>query len=260
MFLTRTILKKRPIISLIKKSHRFFSETENSVENPEIEENTIIPDFEHHELTKNPLSEETLIKGYHPLKEKIPETYEILKEEIRKLTKEQNLYKKLREERDILKKVNDENHKKLVMMVERLKNSEKETESVKNRLTKQIEKEKNFAITKFAGNSLEILDNFDRCFLNLDENDEKNKYILESDFFEGVKLTYNSAQIIFRRNNISEMKDLEGQIADFDKHEAVFVAPYPGKPENEILTVMEKGYCIGDRVLRNAKVGVVKNN
>lgn len=261
MFLTRIALKKTKINSILKQSKKLFCQEESKVEDPEvIPESLSLPKFEESELTNTPISEETLIKGYFPLKKKLPETYKILKSEIENLTSQNRLYRKLKEESEILKKVNDENHKKLVMMVERLKNSEKETESVQNRLMKQVEKEKNFAITKFAGNSLEILDNFDRCFLNLDENDEKNEAILKSDFYEGVKITYNSAQIIFRRNNIFEMTDLEGTVADFDKHEAVFVAPFPGKEENEILSVMEKGYVIGERVLRNAKVGVVKNN
>jgi len=53
---------------------------------------------------------------------------------------------------------------------------------------------------------------------------------------------------------------VEGEIANFDYHEVIFVAPLPGKEENSILAVQEEGYMIGDRVLRNAKVGVVKNN
>ena len=52
----------------------------------------------------------------------------------------------------------------------------------------------------------------------------------------------------------------EGDIADFEFHEVVFVAPVPGRKDNEILNISEPGYMIGERVLRNAKVGVVKNN
>ena len=49
-------------------------------------------------------------------------------------------------------------------------------------------------------------------------------------------------------------------MANFEKHEVVFVAPQPGKENNEILIVTDKGYMLEDRVLRNAKVGVVKND
>jgi molecular chaperone GrpE len=190
----------------------------------------------------------------------MPETYNIFKKQIEFMGKEQELYKKLKKETDILKKVNDDNHQKLVMMVSRIQASEKETESVKNRLTLQIEKERNFAIQKFAENALEILDNFDRCISVLDEKNEEHQQILKSDFFEGVKMTYNSTKNIFKRNKIQEMEGLVGTVADFDKHEAIFVTAYPGKQDNEIVIVSQKGYTIGERVLRTAKVGVVKNN
>lgn len=55
------------------------------------------------------------------------------------------------------------------------------------------------------------------------------------------------------------MKIGQHEKADFDKHNVLFVTSVPGLEDNTIIHVDQKGYLIGDRVLRAAKVGVVKN-
>jgi molecular chaperone GrpE len=49
-------------------------------------------------------------------------------------------------------------------------------------------------------------------------------------------------------------------MADFEKHNVIFVTPVPNLPENTIIHVDQKGYMLGERVLRAAKIGVVKNS
>ena len=136
---------KKSIINLLKRQRYYFSENVNK-ETEEVKdkvnEEFVLPEFSKEELNKTRLSNETLLKGFLPLKEKVPEAYQILKKELETITKEQKFLDKLREEKEILKKINDENHKKLLMMVDRVKDSEKEAERIEKRLTKQIDKEK----------------------------------------------------------------------------------------------------------------------
>ena len=60
--------------------------------------------------------------------------------------------------------MNKKNKQKMKEILKLYKQSEKEVEEVHDRLTKKIKDEKEFAISKFAKDCLEILDNFDRCF------------------------------------------------------------------------------------------------
>lgn len=69
-----------------------------------------------------------------------------------------------------------------------------------------------------------------------------------------------SARNVFSRFNIQKMDVKIDDQADFNKHEVVFVTPVPGKKDDQIIFIQEQGYLIKDRVLRAAKVGVVKNN
>ena len=47
---------------------------------------------------------------------------------------------------------------------------------------------------------------------------------------------------------------------DPNRHEAVFQAPQPGKEDGSVFYTQQKGFLLNGRVLRAAKVGVVKNS
>jgi len=50
-----------------------------------------------------------------------------------------------------------------------------------------------------------------------------------------------------------------GEKFDPNVHEAVFMAPQPGKDNDIVFFTQQKGFMLNGRVLRPAKVGVVKN-
>ena len=50
----------------------------------------------------------------------------------------------------------------------------------------------------------------------------------------------------------------EGERFDPNFHQAMFEIPNPDVPNNTVLQVVQDGYCIGERVLRPAMVGVAK--
>lgn len=51
-----------------------------------------------------------------------------------------------------------------------------------------------------------------------------------------------------------------GEKFDPNKHEAVFQAPQKDKGDGEVFYTQQKGFLLNGRVLRAAKVGVVKNS
>ena len=73
-----------------------------------------------------------------------------------------------------------------------------------------------------------------------------------------MDMTSKCMDSVFKRFEI--LPDFpEGEVFDPNKHEAVFMAPIPDKKDNTIIEVAQTGWKIGDRVLRAAKVGIVKN-
>ena len=50
-------------------------------------------------------------------------------------------------------------------------------------------------------------------------------------------MVYKNQHQVMNRFNIQKMEIKEGDIADFDFHEVVFVAPVPGKEDNSILMI-----------------------
>jgi molecular chaperone GrpE len=52
----------------------------------------------------------------------------------------------------------------------------------------------------------------------------------------------------------------ENEKFDPNSHEAVFQAPQPDKEDGTVFHTQQKGFLLNGRVLRAAKVGVVKNS
>lgn len=84
--------------------------------------------------------------------------------------------------------MNEKNKSKLKEVLELLRSQENETKLIHQRLTKKIEEEKTFAITKFAKETVEILDNFDRFF----ESVKSQKNSVDPTFLEGVQMIQKS--------------------------------------------------------------------
>ena len=56
-----------------------------------------------------------------------------------------------------------------------------------------------------------------------------------------------------------EEYDPLGEVFDPNWHDAAYTFEDAEKPNNSVGNVLSKGYVMGDRVLRVAKVGIVKN-
>lgn len=80
----------------------------------------------------------------------------------------------------------------------------------------------------------------------------------DTTLYKGIELTYNSGLSTLKRFGITPIESEIGEIFDPQFHDVMFDAPVPGKEAGEIMHVVVKGYMIGERVLRAAKVGVVR--
>lgn len=97
-----------------------------------------------------------------------------------------------------------------------------------------------------------ILDDFERAFkAEGDEGGEKPT--------EGRQLIYNKMVKILASKGLKAMDDLAGSDFDADKHEAITQIPAPSEElKGKIVDVIERGYLLGDKVVRYAKVVIGK--
>lgn len=100
---------------------------------------------------------------------------------------------------------------------------------------------------------LPILDDFERALKNTQETEE-NTAILE-----GLKLIQHKLMETLKGKGLSAMESTVGREFDVEEMEAITQIPAPS-PEmaGKIIDEVEKGYKIGDRVIRYAKVVVGK--
>ena len=139
----------------------------------------------------------------------------------------------------------------------------KENENTVKRYRKMIEDEKQFAISKFAKDLLEVRD---AVRMGLEHTDiEKIKAIedltqLKEQFqasYEGSIMTAEVMDKVLERFKVTPY-DPKGQKFDAELHEAVFTVAKSENENDTVEIVMQTGWKIGDRVLRAAKVGIVK--
>lgn len=77
---------------------------------------------------------------------------------------------------------------------------------------------------------------------------------------EGVKMTDGILINTLKKHGLERFDPAEtGEKFNPNVHEAVFMAPQPGKENDIVFFTQQKGFMLNGRVLRPAKVGVVKN-
>jgi molecular chaperone GrpE len=96
---------------------------------------------------------------------------------------------------------------------------------------------------------LPVLDDLERALEAATEHEEAK---LE----EGVQLVHRSLAALLERHGLTEI-DTEGAF-DPHVHEALLAQPAEGAAEGSVLQVLQKGYRLGDKVLRPARVIVAE--
>lgn len=123
-----------------------------------------------------------------------------------------------------------------------------EGENVRRRALDDIDKARKFALEKFSGELLAVKDSLDAA-LAVDSADVAS-------YKNGVELTSKQLLSVFEKFNIAEINPV-GEKFDPNKHQAISMVPAEGEP-NTVLSVLQKGYALNERVLRPALVTVIQ--
>ncbi|MCG7568337.1 nucleotide exchange factor GrpE [Pseudoalteromonas sp. CNC9-20] len=127
-----------------------------------------------------------------------------------------------------------------------------EVENIRRRAAQDVDKAHKFALEKFAGDLLPVLDNLERAIEFADKDNEAIKPMLE-----GVEMTAKSFVEALGKFNV-EVVEPQGETFNPDLHQAMSMQPSEDVAPNTVLAVMQKGYTLNGRLLRPAMVMVSK--
>ncbi|SDI96921.1 molecular chaperone GrpE [Ferrimonas sediminum] len=129
-----------------------------------------------------------------------------------------------------------------------------EMENIRRRSAQDVEKARKFALEKFAGELLPVIDNLERALQTADADNEAVKPLIE-----GVELTRKSFLSSVDKFGIKEIDPL-GQPFNPDQHQAMAMQPSEEFAANTVMAVMQKGYELNGRLLRPAMVMISKGS
>ena len=98
---------------------------------------------------------------------------------------------------------------------------------------------------------LPVVDDVDRALVAMEKSDDVEA------LRGGVRLIAQKFNEVMRQQGVSEIEAV-GKEFDVDHHEAVARFPIEGKSSGEIIDVVQKGYKLGEKVIRYAKVVVAE--
>ncbi len=95
---------------------------------------------------------------------------------------------------------------------------------------------------------LPVLDDFERALKEIKKSDDDS-------LFEGVGLIQNKLIETLKAKGLQVLETKQGDTFDAEKHEAITQIPAPSnKLKGKIIDVVEKGYALGDKIIRYPKV------
>ncbi|MDR0550101.1 MAG: nucleotide exchange factor GrpE [Deltaproteobacteria bacterium] len=129
-----------------------------------------------------------------------------------------------------------------------------ETENIRRRAKKETEESYRYAAESLLKGLVPVLDNLHLALNYVDESVPAAKSLAE-----GVRLTLKIFVDFLAERGLKEVTANRGQNFDPNIHEALGQEPDPELPDLAISREVAKGYALGERLLRPAKVMVVKN-
>jgi molecular chaperone GrpE len=122
-----------------------------------------------------------------------------------------------------------------------------EMENVRRRADDEISKARKFAVESFAESMLPVRDSLEAAIALPDAPLEK--------VLEGVHITLRQLAQALERNKVQEINPPAGTKFDPHQHQAISMVP-AAQDANTVVSVLQKGYLIAERVLRPALVTV----
>ncbi len=134
---------------------------------------------------------------------------------------------------------------KLAEMHDAFMRAKADAENIRRRAQEDVSKAHKFAIESFAEAMVPVRDSLEMAL--------KVETQTVDAIREGVEMTLKQLSAAFEKNRVLEVMPQAGEKLDPNKHQAVAVVPSE-QEANTVVTVLQKGYMIADRLLRPAIV------
>ncbi|KAJ9614143.1 GrpE, mitochondrial [Cladophialophora chaetospira] len=182
---------------------------------------------------------------------------------------------------DAMKEELEKSKREVIDLKDKYLRSVADFRNLQERTRRDIDSARNFAIQRFASDLLDSIDNLDRALTSVpasalgqsstpthsdpsspstESSPEPNKDL--QNLFSGLKMTEEILMTTLKKHGIERFDPLEGGGRKFDPNldEATFFTKVEGKEDGDVFYTQSKGYRLNGRVVRAAKVGVVKNS
>ena len=167
---------------------------------------------------------------------------------------EEDLKKTLKKFRADLKICKKENYELNATSIEYLTGWQKERAEFINYKKQEEDRKANFSETmreRILTRFLTVADSFNVAFTNKEAWEK-----IDENWRKGVEHIYNQMNIIFEEYGVKPIGEV-GENFDLNIHESVEMIPTNKKNEDhKVYQVIQKGYKLGDRVIRPARVNL----
>ena len=134
---------------------------------------------------------------------------------------------------------------------DKLLRSRAEIENLSRRHLVDLEKAHKYGVENLLSELLPVIDNLEHAINNFSDDSR-------SEDLEGIELTLKSFESALDKFNMIPINPL-GEEFNPEMHEAVSIQPDKNLEDNQISNVLQRGWRVHERVVRPARVIVVKN-
>lgn len=126
--------------------------------------------------------------------------------------------------------------------------SQADMQNTRRRADEEMSKARKFAVESFAEAMLPVVDSLEAGLAHEGGTVEQIR--------EGAEATLKQLKSALERNKVVEINPQAGTKFDPHQHQAISMVPGTPQEPNTVVSVLQKGYLIADRVLRPALVTV----
>ncbi|MEC7957671.1 MAG: nucleotide exchange factor GrpE [Pseudomonadota bacterium] len=126
-----------------------------------------------------------------------------------------------------------------------------ESENIRRRASRDVENAHKFAVEKLLNDLFPVLDSLEKAVETATQTTGAEAIA------EGVELSLKMFVSTLEKSGVAQIDPL-GEPFDPQHHEAMAMVPNPDAEPNSVMEVMQKGYLLNERLVRAAKVIVVK--
>ncbi|MCJ1246306.1 Mitochondrial matrix cochaperone [Trapelia coarctata] len=169
---------------------------------------------------------------------------------------------------DPLKKELETKNREIIDLKDKYLRSVADFRNLQDRTKRDVAAARDFAITRFAKDLIDSVDNLDRALdtvapekLSVSDAELSDEIKDLKNLYDGLKMTERIMMETLKKHGLERFDPNEkGEKFDPNLHEAMFMTKMEGKEEGSVFVTQQKGFRLNGRVIRAAKVGVVKNS